>query len=308
MKLSKNKASKLAYQSIYFSDLIDQAYSHLPTALFASILLSALLVAVLWGEVTDQILLIWISVLWAITIARFVQFFRYRSRKDASVKNWAYRFCIGVILSGVVWGSSGIFIFPESSLLHQVFLAFVLGGLIAGSTTSLSPVQWIFRVFVFLLIIPMVLRFILMGGEVYLTMGGMLAIYGALCIVMSSRIYTTLVTSIHLQYKNKEEIEERKKAEDSLKRAHDQLEAKVQERTKELRKALDEVKTLRGILPICSHCKKIRNDEGNYVQIETYLRKTSEVNFTHTICPTCMKKHYPKEYQDILSEDKSEKK
>jgi len=104
------------------------------------------------------------------------------------------------------------------------------------------------------------------------------------------------------------DITERKKAEDFLKSAHEQLETKVQERTNELRKALDEVRTLRGILPICAHCKKIRNDEGYYEQIEAYLHKTSEVDFTHTICPTCMKEHYPEEYEDILSENTPEKK
>lgn len=69
-----------------------------------------------------------------------------------------------------------------------------------------------------------------------------------------------------------------------------------------LEKALDEIKTLRGILPICSFCKNIRNDEGYYEQIESYIHKHSGVDFSHTICPSCMKKHYPEEYASILKE------
>ncbi len=72
-----------------------------------------------------------------------------------------------------------------------------------------------------------------------------------------------------------------------------------EELIKKLQIALDEVKILRGILPICSHCKKIRNDEGSYEQIEGYIHKHSGVDFSHTICPECIKKHYPKEFQDI---------
>lgn len=62
---------------------------------------------------------------------------------------------------------------------------------------------------------------------------------------------------------------------------------------KDLQQALAEVKTLRGILPICSYCKKIRNDQGDYEQIEGYIHKKSGVNFSHTICPSCMSEHYP---------------
>lgn len=58
----------------------------------------------------------------------------------------------------------------------------------------------------------------------------------------------------------------------------------------ELQTALSEIKTLRGILPICSYCKNIRNDEGYYEQIEGYIHKHSGVDFSHTICPECYKK------------------
>jgi AmiR/NasT family two-component response regulator len=61
---------------------------------------------------------------------------------------------------------------------------------------------------------------------------------------------------------------------------------------KELELALDEVKRLRGILPICANCKKIRDDQGYWQQIETYIRDHSEADFSHGICPDCIKKRY----------------
>ena len=76
-----------------------------------------------------------------------------------------------------------------------------------------------------------------------------------------------------------------------------------QEREKlieELQTAISEIKILRGILPICSFCKNIRNDDGYYEQIEGYIHKHSGVDFTHTICPSCTKEHYPKEYASIM--------
>ena len=61
----------------------------------------------------------------------------------------------------------------------------------------------------------------------------------------------------------------------------------------ELREALERIQTLRGLLPICSWCKKIRDDEGYWHQVEVYLREHSEAEFTHGICPDCMQKLYP---------------
>ncbi|MBU1715359.1 MAG: hypothetical protein KKG70_07080 [Proteobacteria bacterium] len=73
----------------------------------------------------------------------------------------------------------------------------------------------------------------------------------------------------------------------------DHLENLVAARTKELQKALEEVKVLRGFLPICSFCKKIRDDQGYWSQMESYISKHSEAQFTHSICLECRDKHYP---------------
>ena len=57
--------------------------------------------------------------------------------------------------------------------------------------------------------------------------------------------------------------------------------------------ALDQVKQLSGLLSICSHCKRIRNDHGYWEQVEVYVRDHSEAQFTHGICPDCAEKFYP---------------
>ena len=60
-----------------------------------------------------------------------------------------------------------------------------------------------------------------------------------------------------------------------------------------LQLAFSEVKTLSGLLPICSSCKKIRDDKGYWNQIELFIRDRSEAEFSHGICPDCAKKLYP---------------
>ncbi len=59
------------------------------------------------------------------------------------------------------------------------------------------------------------------------------------------------------------------------------------------RAAQTEIRMLRGILPICAHCKRIRNDAGGWETVENYVRRRSDAQFSHTICPTCLDKYYP---------------
>jgi hypothetical protein len=60
-----------------------------------------------------------------------------------------------------------------------------------------------------------------------------------------------------------------------------------------LQEALDNIKTLRGLIPICANCKKIRDDNGYWQQVEVYVRDHSEVTFTHGLCPECTKLLFP---------------
>jgi len=65
-----------------------------------------------------------------------------------------------------------------------------------------------------------------------------------------------------------------------------------------LQEALDRVKTLSGLLPICAVCKKIRNDGGYWQQVEEYIHDHSDAQFSHGICPECARKLYPEYYED----------
>lgn len=84
-----------------------------------------------------------------------------------------------------------------------------------------------------------------------------------------------------------------KDANIALQLAHENLEKTVKMRTFELEKALSEIQTLEGLLPICSCCHKIRNEEGEWTKIESYLKIHTNADFTHGICPECAEKNYP---------------
>jgi len=79
----------------------------------------------------------------------------------------------------------------------------------------------------------------------------------------------------------------------NLQRALAKKDALLQKVIAELRVVQTGVLNLKGLLPICSSCKRIRENEGYWTQIETYFRKYGEVQFTHSICPDCIKILYP---------------
>ena len=70
------------------------------------------------------------------------------------------------------------------------------------------------------------------------------------------------------------------------------LNRELQKKNAELKSALDHVKTLQGIIPICMHCHKIRNDQQIWDRLEAYLSEHTNAQLSHGICPECMKKYY----------------
>jgi CheY-like chemotaxis protein len=110
---------------------------------------------------------------------------------------------------------------------------------------------------------------------------------GAMDYIMKPVNQVDLLARVSSALTLKQEMDCRKARESDLRRSND-----------DLQKALKEVKVLRGLIPICASCKKIRNDGGFWQQLEEYLGEHSEAEFSHGLCQPCIKKLYPGVYQD----------
>jgi|GEM_PF-5454111 len=223
-------------------ELLAQAFSHLPSYTLASLFLSFLVSVVLWDHLSHTLLLAWSLTIWLLYGLRYLSYRFYRQgSQQVDVKRWRNIFQIGQLASGLAWGSAGIILFTENSPTHQVFLAFVLGGMVAGATTSLATVQIPLRIFVFMIIVPISLRFYLAGGEISLAMSFMMLLFGGMTVAMSAKIHQTLRSSLTLRLLNREEMESRKKAEIRLSQYQGNLERLVFERTKALSRSNEEL-------------------------------------------------------------------
>ena len=85
----------------------------------------------------------------------------------------------------------------------------------------------------------------------------------------------------------------------TLRDASDRIRAEQERENliRELEDALEKIKTLKGLLPICAHCKRIRDDRGYWAQVETYIEAHSLAEFSHGICPECVRKYYPEVFE-----------
>lgn len=118
---------------------------------------------------------------------------------------------------------------------------------------------------------------------------------GARDYILKTRL-SKLVPAISRAMNESRIAQENRRNHKALLFAHEELELinrALTARTAELEKALSEINILRGIIPICASCKKIRDDSGYWNQLEEYFSKNSEIQFSHGICPDCSAKLYP---------------
>ncbi len=184
-------------------------------------------------------LVMWLVVLGVITAARVWLLRSYvRTNPPASEATpWARRFIIGTAGAGVIWGLAGLFPFHGGSYVHEVFIAFVLAGLSAGAMSTLSSFRGAYLAFLAPAIAPYAIRLTLQKGEMYLAMGVMLFMFISMMFIISVRHYRSVAASLRLRYDNLDLLADLATAAERKQAANQELEGKVQDRTKELAQA-----------------------------------------------------------------------
>ena len=248
-----------------FAGQVDLLYKQGPLAFFATLANGLILALVLWGVVSHRAMVLWLGCLLLVTMARlgFVLKYRRVSAQDREPRRWGYFFLAGVALSGIIWGSAGIVLFPRESVTHQVFLAFVMGGMVAGAVGVFSAMKKAFLAYALPTFLPIDLQFFLHGGDIHVAMGLMILIFMMVMIIAALRLNTATVSSLELGFQNRglverlagekghaemlngqlqSEIARREKAQEEMEKSRQELEKRVAERTSKLTRANEHLK------------------------------------------------------------------
>jgi len=219
MKLM-NKSHDLNKTQLLHTEQIRQIYKRTPIGIIASLLNSFILIIILWKVVSHSILILWFAAVISTSFFRYLLFLKFchSSQTLFETGNQNKWLNISLAISGIVWGSAGIFLFSASSIVHQAFVAFILGGMVAGAAGTFSVIMKAFLFYSLPALIPIIIRCFIIGDDIHYAMGGMIFLFGVLMFFTAKRINTATVSSLQLRYENNDLINqlevEKKRLED----------------------------------------------------------------------------------------------
>jgi len=182
------------------SEQTSQIYAALGNAIVATIVNATILVVVQWPVIDHAVTLIWLASIALISFARLVLAHRYEKASPPPEKSriWTRLFLIGTFLAALAWGSASVWLFPDGNLAHQVFLAFVVGGMAAGAVTSLSHIKVAIYSYLGISLTPLIIRFFFHHEELGFTSAAMLSLYLVMMLAAASRTHSNIKQNIIL--------------------------------------------------------------------------------------------------------------
>jgi len=179
-----------------------------------------------------------------ISVSRGALARRYRRASPActQVREWRAGFVVGVGLAGIGWGGAGILLYPQAHLTNQLFLVFVLGGMMLGAGSLLAARPEAFLAFLIPTGVVPTVRLLVQGDEMHYAMGLLTAIFTLVTVITTGRIYRTVGSSLKLQFENRDLVEDLRAAKKQTEAMNQALELRVQERTAELHRSTEQLR------------------------------------------------------------------
>ena len=202
--MSNNVTSAIQVEresELILSEQVKLLFGAMPLSIAATLVNGIILVVLQWSVVSQQSLITWLVFLLVVLMARVVLTYFYR-RNEPRVEDsqrWANYFLLGVIAAAAVWGSASMMLFPHNDVGHQAFLAFVVAGMSAGASTSLSFLRAPVVIFQAGAVLPLTLHLFYSGTKFAWAMGTMTLLFFAIVTVSSLKIYHNTRQNITLR-------------------------------------------------------------------------------------------------------------
>jgi signal transduction histidine kinase/ActR/RegA family two-component response regulator len=206
-------------------------YTNTNTGAAATVVAALVLSYCQWAVIHQLVILGWFMFMLLVSVARYTlarRYFRAPSRYSQIA------FVAGVGLAAAGWGAAAILLYPEARLIHQIFLIFVLGGMMLGGASLLAPRPEAFFVFLIPTGLLPALRLSVEGDKEHLGMGLLAAVFTIATLITTWRFYRTIESSLNLKFANYDLVRDLQAANSRSEALNEQLEHRVRQRTEEL--------------------------------------------------------------------------
>ncbi|MGC3973917.1 MAG: PAS domain S-box protein [Nitrospira sp.] len=207
---SASESTKSARERSLAVQRVTLLYQAMPAALIAGLGCAVALVFVNWNVLPHDRLLAWLAYHLLLSIGRYglARSFAFTSPTPATIRRWDQAFLTGSLLAGVGWGATALILFPESSPSHQVFLAFVLGGVSAGASSTLAARFDAFLSFAAPTLAPLILRFFFLSHDQALPMAICTLLFSLLMVYTAYRTSGNVLETLQLKYHNAQLVDQ----------------------------------------------------------------------------------------------------
>jgi signal transduction histidine kinase/CheY-like chemotaxis protein len=196
-----------------------------------------------WDVVPHLNIIGWCLYMFLVSAARFTLRRQYTRAAPSTLKTgtWNAAFAGGAGLAGAGWGAAGVLLYPEGQLTYQVFLTFILGGMMLGAVSLLAPRAEASLAFLIPTGLAPAIRLAVDGDEAHLAMGLLGGVFTLVTLITARRIHQTITSSLKLQFENLDLLEDLHAAKNHADTLNAQLEVRVRERTAELQESTEQL-------------------------------------------------------------------
>jgi two-component system sensor histidine kinase EvgS len=183
-------------------------YQNLPFNSLFHVTAGFILCAILWTQGDRQKLLFWWSLVAMLSLARVGNYYFYRVKQSLySTRFWNLLFGVGSLLIGLLWGMAGVVLTPHEILSYELFVGFVIAGMVVGAVPVLSSVKGVYLAFAFAAEVPYIAHLASHKGDLYIAVATIHGLFLLLILLMTTRMYTLIRESLLLRFYNVDLVE-----------------------------------------------------------------------------------------------------
>jgi len=211
-------------------------YGNVNVGVAVTLIATATLCRLQWSTAAHPVIIGWGIYMFTVSVARFTLGRRYRLTVPSSLETgrWGVAFAAGAGLAGTGWGAAGVLLYTEAHFANQVLIVFIVGGMMLGAAATLAPRHEAFLAFIVPAGFVPAVRFLVQGDEGHIAMGLLAILFTGAILITTVRVHRTIVSSLNLQFENRDLVEDLQAANRRAEALNEHLEVRVQERTAEL--------------------------------------------------------------------------